>query len=179
MSKLFTPLERAAWGGLIVVQSRLFGRIEEDLRQRFRITHAEFEVLLRLALSTTGRARLQQLAEESLLSRSGTSRAVERLARAGHVERHGAAEDGRGAYAVLTASGRAHFFEAAEAHVALVRREFLGKLPAKEQERLASIWARILAAPEEATPKRPNVKPRTERAPTKPRRAGDRGARRS
>jgi DNA-binding MarR family transcriptional regulator len=178
MSKLFTPLERAAWGGLIVVHARLFAAIEEELRRRFRITHAEFEVLLRLALSPNGRLRLQQLAEQSLITRSGTSRAVERLTRAGHVERHGAAEDGRGAYAVLTASGRAHFFEAAEAHVALVRREFLGKLPAKEQERLAAIWARILAAPEEATPKRP-AKKRTRGAPTKPRRAGDRSARRS
>lgn len=143
MPDLFTKPERAAWGGLIATQSRLFRLIEEDLRRRFGVTHAEFEVLLRLYLCAEGRLRLQELAASSLLSPSGTSRAVERLVRAGHVLREGAPEDARGAYAVLTASGRGHFERAAEAHVALVREEFLGKLTATEQAQLAAIWTKV------------------------------------
>src|SRR5262245_20037548 len=127
MSELFTKLEVAAWGGLVRTQGRLFQRIEDDLRRRFGITHAEFEVLLRLWLAPGSRARIQELARASLLTRSGTSRVVERLARAGYVERAGAEEDGRGAYAVLTKAGREHFLVAAQQHVALVRREFLSK----------------------------------------------------
>lgn len=163
MSELFTELERAAWGGFIVTQSRLFQHIEEDLRRRFHITHAEFEVLLRLSFAEGGRARLQDLAARSLLTQSGTSRAVDRLARAGHVARRGAAEDRRGAYAVLTASGRRHFQAAAREHVALVRREFLSRFRPEELEQLAGFWRRLDAAPK-APPEIPS------QAPPKPRR---------
>ncbi len=154
MSKLFTKLERAAWGGFIATQSRLFQQIEDDLRRRYRLTHAEFEVLLRLAKASDGRARIQDLADKSLLTRSGTSRAVDRLALAGHVVRHDAEEDGRGAYAVLTPSGRARFLEAAEAHVALVRRAYLSHFSEAELEQLATFWERLAPA-----------SPATERAP--------------
>lgn len=143
MPDLFNARERAAWGGFIVAQSRLFGRIEDDLRRRFGITHPEFEVLLRLAFAPENRLRIQDLAAASLLSRSGTSRAVDRLVKAGHVARQEAEEDGRGAYAVLTEGGRAHFFAAAEAHVALVRREFLSKFDETELDQLAAFWARL------------------------------------
>lgn len=164
MSELFTELERAAWGGLIETQSRLFQLIEGDLRRRFGITHTEFEVLLRLALSPEGRARIQDLAARSLLSRSGTSRAVERLERAGHVAREDAEEDGRGAYAALTRSGREHFFAAAREHVALVRREFLSHFTEEEQRTLAGFWGRVKAPGTEA-PQAPARRRRARGAP--------------
>lgn len=145
MTELFNELERAAWGGFIATQSRVFQRIEDDLRKRFHVTHAEFEVLLRLARSSDGRARIQDLAAKSLLSRSGTSRAVERLERAGLVEREGAEEDGRGAYAILTRRGREHFMRAAKEHCALVRREFLGHFTEDELRTMAAFWRRIEA----------------------------------
>ncbi len=151
MPDLFTKLERAAWGGFIATQSRIFRLIEDDLRARFGLSHTEFEVLLRLYLSEQGRVRVQDLAARSLLSTSGTSRAIDRLARAGHVERQGAEEDGRGAYAVLTEAGRAHFEQAAEAHVALVRREFLSRFTPEELAQLGGFWERA----------RPDAQPRT------------------
>jgi DNA-binding MarR family transcriptional regulator len=170
MAELFTPLERAAWGGFIATQSRLFQRIEDDLRRRFGITHAEFEVLLRLSFARDGRARIQDLAAKSLLSRSGTSRAVERLARAGHVAREGAEEDGRGAYAVLTDEGRAHFFAAAKDHVALVRKEFLSHLTGEEMRSLAAIWRRIGDGDTEPPAASGSAKARTLPRPKSPRR---------
>lgn len=143
MSEFFTRLERAAWGGFVATQGRVFQRIEDDLRRRFRMTHAEFEVLLRLQFGGEGRARIQDLAARSLLTRSGTSRVVERLARAGWVTREGVEEDGRGAYAVITDAGREHFLAAAREHVALVRREFLARFTRDEQQVLADFWSRF------------------------------------
>lgn len=143
MGEFFSKLESSAWGGFIATQSRLFQRIEDDLRRRFGITHAEFEVLLRLAMASEHRARIQDLAAKSLLTRSGTSRVVERLERAGHVTREGAEEDGRGAYAVLTATGKQHFFAAAKEHVVLVRREFLAHFSEAELEVMAGFWKRL------------------------------------
>lgn len=143
MADLFTAKERAAWGGFIVTQSRVFRKIEEDLNTRFGLSHPEFEVLLRLSFAPEGRARIQELADRSLLSPSGTSRLVDRLVRAGHVERRGAEEDGRGAYAVLTEGGRAHFRAAAEAHVVLVREVFLSRFSPDELDQLAGFWSRL------------------------------------
>ncbi len=147
MIDFFTKLERAAWGGLVGVQSRLFRLIEDDLHRKSGITHAEFEVLLRLWLTTGSRARIQDLAAASLLTRSGTSRLVERLVRVGYVERAGAKEDGRGAYAVLTKAGRENFLVAARHHVALVRREFISHFSREELELMAAFWLRIENAP--------------------------------
>ncbi|MEI8256292.1 MAG: MarR family transcriptional regulator [Deltaproteobacteria bacterium] len=156
MNDLFTKLEVAAWGGLVGAQGRLFLRIEADLRRKSGITHAEFEVLLRLCFASGSRARIQDLAAASLLTRSGISRVVERLVRAGFVERAGAEEDGRGAYAVLTSAGREHFLTAARQHVALVRREFLSKFSDAELEQMASFWRRVDGAepPKQEAPRK-------------------------
>jgi DNA-binding MarR family transcriptional regulator len=154
MTDLFTPLERAAWGGFVATQGRLFQKIEDELRRRFGITHTEFEVLLRLNFAPQGRARIQDLAARSLLSRSGTSRAVDRLKRAGYLERHDAEEDGRGAYAVLSPEGRKRFMGVAKEHVALVRREFLSHFDESELERMASFWERIATKPTAGTGER-------------------------
>ncbi len=143
MSALFTPLEVAAWSGLIAAQSHLFRQIEAELSARFGISHAEFEVLLRLFRRPDGRARIQDLAAQSLLSTSGTSRLVERLVRAGHLRRENAAEDGRGAYAVLTEEGRVFFRGVAEAHVAQVRELYLSRFTEAEQRQLADFWQRL------------------------------------
>ncbi|HZN93373.1 MAG TPA: MarR family transcriptional regulator [Myxococcales bacterium] len=144
MGDLFNSLEVAAWGGFVTTQGRLFRRIEDDLRRRSGITHAEFEVLLRLSFSPGGRARIQDLAAASLLTHSGTSRVVDRLFRAGLVDRVDAEEDGRGAYAVLTGEGRARFTAAARGHVDLVRKEFLRHFSQDELKVMASFWKRCL-----------------------------------
>src|SRR6266446_5126478 len=101
----FTPLEQAAWGGLLGMHGRMLRWIDADLQAHSRITPAEFEVLLRLSWAEGQRLRIQDLAARSLLTRSGISRVVERLERAGLVKRTGASEDRRGSYAVLTEAG--------------------------------------------------------------------------
>lgn len=173
MSDLFTPLERAAWGGFVVAQSRVFASIEEHLKQRFGLTHTEFEVLLRLTFRSGGRARIQDLAAQSLLSRSGTSRAVDRLARGGYLERHDAEEDGRGAYAVLTEEGRSRFMTAAREHVEVVRKAYLSRFTVAEQRVLAGLWARFDQAAADAGAAPSEVKARRSRRA--PRRSPRRG----
>jgi len=59
------------------------------------------------------------------------------------VERANVEEDGRGAYAVLTSQGRAHFEEAKAHHMKLVRREFIGRFSPAELEQLALFWRRF------------------------------------
>ena len=139
----FSPLERAAWGGLLTTSTRLGRLVERDLLDRFGMSHPEFEVLLRLSFAEGGRMRIQDLAADSILTASGISRVVERLQRAGQVTRESAPEDRRGAYAVITERGLGTFRAAAAAHIALVRAEFLDRFDDDELEAMAALWQRL------------------------------------
>jgi DNA-binding MarR family transcriptional regulator len=139
----FSGIERDAWGGFLATYSRVIRVIEADLTETSRITHVEFEVLLRLWSQPGHRLRMQDLAAQSLLTRSGVSRAVERLERAGLVRREGAREDRRGAWAVLTDAGSTRFRAAADSHIPLVRRVFLDLFTPDELKAMAAGWQRV------------------------------------
>jgi DNA-binding MarR family transcriptional regulator len=143
MDNDFTELEQDAWGGLLGMYGRLFRKIDADLQERFHITHVEFELLLRLSWAEEHRLRIQDLAARSVLTRSGISRAVERLEKLGLVTREGASEDRRGAYAVLTKAGLTRFQAALKAHVAFVRGHFLSTFNKAELEQMAEFWKRV------------------------------------
>ncbi len=85
VARFFTSAEAAAWGGFLTTHGRLSKRIEENLRRTAGLSHAEYEVLLRLYREKDGRLRIQDLAAQSVLTHSGTSRLIDRLDRAGPV----------------------------------------------------------------------------------------------
>jgi DNA-binding MarR family transcriptional regulator len=136
----FTELEGSAWGGLLGMHARMMRAIEADLQARAGISHAEFEVLLRLNWAEGRRLRLQDLEARTIMSRSGISRIVERLEKSGLLTRETAPEDRRGSYAVLTRKGRTEFAKALRAHVALVRRDFLTLYSERELQQMAAFW---------------------------------------
>lgn len=139
---MFSPIEQGAWGGFLSIYSRLNRLIEEDLQEHARISHAEFEILLRLSWHENHRLRIQDLAAQSILTRSGVSRVVERLEKVGLVIREEASEDRRGAYAVLTEAGKERFGIAADAHATFVRRHFLNLYTEAEQQQMGEFWKR-------------------------------------
>jgi len=143
MDEDFTPLEQAAWGGLLGMHGRITRAIDADLQASSGITHVEFEVLLRLSWAVERRMRIQDLAARSVLTRSGMSRAVERLEREGFVTRETAEEDRRGAYAVLTKVGAARLRATLRTHVAFVRHHFLGAFSQLELNQMAEFWQRV------------------------------------
>ena len=139
----FSDIEQNAWGGFLGTYARMNRMIEEDLQSHSQITHVEFEVLLRLSWNENHRVRIQDLAAQSVITRSGVSRVVERLEKAGLVIREEASEDRRGAYAVLTEKGLARFQQAIRAHVAFVRENFLSHYSEEELEQMAGFWKRL------------------------------------
>ena len=143
MQDPLSPTERQVWVGFVEFQGRIFAQIELDLNENARLTHTEYEVILRLAAAPQKKLRIQYLANISLLSRSGTSRAVDRLAKAGLVRREAAEEDGRGAYAILTDAGQARFRAAEAHHLQLVKAQFLDVLDSQEQQILLHIWRKL------------------------------------
>lgn len=143
MAPSFSASELAAWGGLLRVHALLDQAIDADLREHDGLRHVEFEVLLRLCVAPGQRMRIQELADASLLSRSGTSRLVDRLVSAGLVVREAATEDGRGAYAALTDAGRDTFERIRPRHIALVRERFLDRLTPEQIAVLGRIWRKV------------------------------------
>jgi DNA-binding MarR family transcriptional regulator len=142
--------EQAAWGGFLRAYAHLDQAIDADLQARHGLRHTEFEVLLRLRWAPGVRLRIQDLARDSLLTRSGTSRLVDRLERAGLVAREAAAEDGRGSYAVLTRAGRDLFDRLQPEHLSFVRGLFHDRLTAEELRVLAGVWRKLLGDPGQA-----------------------------
>lgn len=139
----FSDIEQCAWGGLLETYARMNQLIEADLQKNHHISHVEFEVLLRLEFAPNHKMRIQDLAAQSILTRSGMSRAIERLEKAGFVKREGASEDRRGFYAVLTDEGIKRFESAAEQHIEFVRRNFLSHFSEKELKTMSGFWQKL------------------------------------
>ena len=88
--------------------------------------------------------RMSDLAAAVLLSQSGLTRLVDRLVRAGSVERVRCEEDRRGQNAELTAAGRDRLAAARPTHLAGVRARFLDRFDEAELGTLAGFWERVL-----------------------------------
>ena len=135
--------ELAAWRGLLVTHSRLVAALDEELEREHGLPLGSYEVLLQLADAEDHSLRMGELADHLLLSRSGLTRLVDRLATRGLVERHSCPSDRRGTYARLTPAGLELFRSARPTHLRGVRERFLEPLSAGDQERLAAIWDKI------------------------------------
>ena len=138
--------ELAAWRGLLVTHSRLVAALDEELEREHGLSLGSYEVLLHLASAPERSLRMGELADRLLLSRSGLTRLVDRLADRGLVERHSCPEDRRGLYARLTPEGVELHRDAQPTHLAGVRRMFIEPLSDSDLDRLATIWDKVAPA---------------------------------
>lgn len=138
-----TAEELAAWRGLLRAHAALTGALDAELLDAHALPLTSYEVLLFMAGAPDGRMRMSELADSVLLSRSGLTRLVDRLARSGLLQRVRCDEDARGWFAAITPKGRALFEEARETHLNGIRRLFLARVTEEERERLALVFARF------------------------------------
>ena len=124
--------------------SLLVKALDSELEKSHGLALSSFEVLVRLGQADGGRMRMCDLADSVLLSRSGLTRMVDRLARDGLVVRGICEHDARGAFAVITQAGQAVLGAAREAYLGGVRRHFLGSFTAPELATLGGFWDRLL-----------------------------------
>jgi DNA-binding MarR family transcriptional regulator len=138
-----TATELGAWRGFLRAHSALVRELDAELREAHELSLHEYEVLLLLDDAPGGRMRMSDLAAAVLLSQSGLTRLVDRLARGGAVERVRCEEDRRGQYAALTEDGRARLARARPVHLAGVQRRFLAHFDENELGLLAGYWERV------------------------------------
>jgi MarR family transcriptional regulator, 2-MHQ and catechol-resistance regulon repressor len=115
-----------------------------------------FGILLRLARSPGHALRMSDLAAQVSLSPSGLTRAVDRLERAGLVERASCPTDRRGSLAVLTDEGLRRVDATLPGHVGDIDRLFTGLLTPDE---LAAFTATLRKLRDHVRPTAAQVSP--------------------
>jgi DNA-binding MarR family transcriptional regulator len=136
--------ELGAWRGLLRAHSSITRALDAELTSEHGLPLSSYEVLLYLAGAPEGRLRMSELADSVLLSRSGLTRLIDRLARDGLIERVRCDQDQRGWFAQITAAGRQTFATARRTHLEGVRELFLRHFSRDELRQLATFWERVM-----------------------------------
>jgi DNA-binding MarR family transcriptional regulator len=140
----FSDVELDAWRGFLRTYTSLVRDLDEELNAQHGLPISSYDVLVQLDEAPGGMLRMSHLADAVLLSRSGLTRLVTRLANQGLIEREECKNDARGAFAVITDKGRERLNEARATHRAGVRERFMDRLSEREQRQLAKVWSRLL-----------------------------------
>jgi DNA-binding MarR family transcriptional regulator len=140
-----SPVEQRAWRSFVEMHQKLSGRLSRHLQAASGLSAADYAVLVTLTDVPDGRRRFLDLARAVEWEKSRMSHHVTRMARRGLVVRDECAEDGRGAFVIVTPAGRGAIEAAAPRHVEAVRELFLDHVTPEELDVLARVSARVLA----------------------------------
>lgn len=131
--------EQRAWRAWIESTRLLLAALDRQLVDESGLSFTDYELLVRLSEAPGRRLRMSALADATLGTRSGCTRAVTRLAGPGWVRRVSDTEDGRGTVAELTDSGLEKLQTSAPGHVRAVRAHLLNVLDDAQVRELAAI----------------------------------------
>jgi DNA-binding MarR family transcriptional regulator len=140
-----TAQEERVWRRWLTLNARLSATLQRELHDDSGLSMPDFEVLVHITESPEGRMRVTDLARLLQWERSRVSHHVTRMERRRLVQRVECAEDGRGAFIVITPQGRAAIEQAAPGHVETVRRLVFDVLSPEEVDALATIIEKALA----------------------------------
>ena len=141
-----TEREQRAWRSLQLMQMRLEGELARQLATESGLSYPDYLVLVALTDRPDGRMRLFELAAVLGWEKSRLSHQVARMADRGLVAKEKCESDRRGAYVVVTTSGRKDIEAAAPGHVAAVRRLFVDRLTSPQLDAIADAAETVLAA---------------------------------
>ena len=144
MSRWLTEDEQRAWRGLVRMTSQLNARMNRQLLQEYGVSLADYEVLVVLSEAADGRCRVFELASALAWEQSRVSHQLARMQRRGLVAREECPSDARGAFAVLTGTGRAAIERAAPAHVETVRQLVFDGITPGELAAVTALTSRVL-----------------------------------
>ena len=136
----------AGWWTFMAAHALLVQRVGRDLAAGTSLPLGSYNVLRLLHEAPGGRLRLSELARAVHLTRSGVTRLVNRLERAGLLRREGHAQDRRGSCAILTDRGRDELRQARAVFERVVAEQFGSRLSDAEAETLNAVLGRIVTA---------------------------------
>ena len=135
-----------AWRTLLTAHAVLIDRIDRELVEAGCVPLHWYDVLVELVEAPDHRLRMHQLADQVLLSRSGLTRLVDRLAAEGLLTRERDTGDRRVTYAVLTEKGRAALRQAWPIYARGIANHFGRHLSSVEAGMIAASLQKVLDA---------------------------------
>jgi DNA-binding MarR family transcriptional regulator len=143
MTRWLNEAEQQSWRAWLAASLLLNDRLNRDMQAQHDMTMADYEILVRLSEVPERRMRMSDLAQVTLSSRSRLSHQIDRMVKAGLVDRQQCADDRRGAFAILTDHGWSTLVAAAPDHVGSVRAHLVDQLTAKEFAALGSACDKV------------------------------------
>ena len=137
MANQVKTAEMRAWAAFLDAQAVLLRQLEAELIEKEDMTLAEFDVLIQLGIAPDRSLRMTELSDRVRLSRSGLTRLVDRLVKAGLVKRGRCASDRRGTFAILTPAGSTRLRHAKPVHLRGIREHFGKRLSAAQLSAVA------------------------------------------
>ena len=144
MSRWLTEEEQRAWRGLLRMTSQLNARMSRQLQDDYGVSLPDYDVLVVLSEPPAGRRRVFEIADALAWEQSRVSHQLARMQRRGLVARQECQSDARGAFVVLTESGRAAIERAAPAHVETVRQLVFDGLSRDQVAALTAVTSHVL-----------------------------------
>lgn len=144
----------AAWRAFLHAHLVLTDVLERELAGATGLPLTWYDVLVNLH-AAGGRLRMQELANAVVLSKSGLTRVVDRMAAAGYVCREPAEGDRRGLLAVLTDEGRTALEAAAPVHVQGIAEHFGRYVSDEEAAVVLDVFERLRLALDATAPSPP------------------------
>ena len=120
--------EQRSWQNFLDSALRMYATLNRSLVDAHNLTLNDVRLLDILDKSTTGSARMGDLADELMSLPSRVTRQIRRLALQGLVRRGASPDDGRGVLATITDDGSTAVREAMLTYGQEVRTHFLGRL---------------------------------------------------
>jgi DNA-binding MarR family transcriptional regulator len=132
-----------AWGALARTHAAITGRLQEALAAADFPPLPWYEVLATVAEAPGQRMKMGELAEALVITRGGLTKLVDRLVKAGLLERTFCETDRRVSYATLCAPGAELLDEMRPVVVAELKLTFAAKLSAAEASELRDTLERV------------------------------------
>jgi DNA-binding MarR family transcriptional regulator len=135
--------ETSLWRTFLGTHRQIVDRLADQMQSDHQLPLEWFDVLIHLADVPGKRLRQRELRDRLLLSESGVSRMLARMAEAGVLERRPADDDRRGVEVALTEAGEALLATAVESHLKLVATLFTDRLSVTDRVALEHILAKL------------------------------------
>lgn len=132
-----------AWGALARTHAAITGRLQEALAAADFPPLPWYEVLATIAEAPEQRMKMGDLAEALVITRGGLTKLVDRLVKAGLLERTFCETDRRVSYATLCAAGTDLLEEMRPVVVAELKVSFASKLSVAEADALRETLERV------------------------------------
>lgn len=124
-------------------QQFVLAAIEQDLKAADLPPLGWYDVLLELSRAVDGRLRPFEIEERTLLAQHNLSRLLDRMDKAGLVQREVFAEDGRGRWVIITEAGRAMQARMWSAYAGALQLHLGDKLHDAQADQLAELLAAL------------------------------------